>query len=119
MEFVMWIVVWMVVGVLAVASIPVLVVGTWFVIMTLILGVAEAGMWVLDLGWRRNRSRTHRPTSIPMPTSEGIDLSRLTALIPGDAQRHCRHEKEVFLGSLHLTPLASRHSASFFFHAPA
>ena len=37
MGFVMWIVMWMIVGALAVASIPVLVVGTWYVVMTVIL----------------------------------------------------------------------------------
>lgn len=73
MEFVMWIVVWMIVGVLAVALIPVLVVGTWFVIMTLIVGVADAGIWILDLGSRMTRGRKNRPTSIPMPTSGHID----------------------------------------------
>ncbi|MBA2253148.1 MAG: hypothetical protein H0W13_10695 [Nitrospirales bacterium] len=63
MEFVMWIVVWMIAGLLAVALIPMLVVGTWFVIMTLILGVADGGIWILDLGSRMTRGRKNRPTS--------------------------------------------------------
>jgi hypothetical protein len=89
MGFVMWIVVWMIVGALAVASIPVLVVGTWYVVMTLILGVADAGIWILDLGSRMIRGRENRPASMPMPTSEYIDangkkapVSTLTARIP-------------------------------------
>ena len=73
MEFVMWIVVWMIVGVLAVASIPVLVVGSWFVIMTFTLGVPDAGIWILDLGSRLTRGRKKRPRFIPMPTAGDID----------------------------------------------
>lgn len=68
----MWIVVWMIAGMVAVALIPVLVVGTWFVIMTLILGVADGGIWILDLGSKMNRGRKNRPRSIPTP-SEDID----------------------------------------------
>ena len=91
MEFIMWIVVWMIGGVLALASIPVLVVGTWFVIMTLILGIADAGIWILDLGSRMTRGQKNRPRFISMPTSEDIDandkkapVSTLTALVPVD-----------------------------------
>lgn len=69
----MWIVVWMIAGMVAVALIPVLVVGTWFVIMTLILGVADGGIWILDLGSKMNRGRKNRPRLTPMPTSENID----------------------------------------------
>lgn len=69
----MWIVVWMIAGMVAVALIPVLVVGTWFVIMTLILGVADGGIWILDLGSKMNLGRKNRPRLTPMPTSEDID----------------------------------------------
>ena len=65
MEFVMWIVVWMIGGVLALASIPVLVVGTWFVIMTLILGIADAGIWILDLARTIHERLLQRPILLP------------------------------------------------------
>ena len=35
--------------------VPVLVVGTWFVVMTVILGLADGILWVLDQGWKKNR----------------------------------------------------------------
>jgi hypothetical protein len=79
MGFVMWIVVWMIVGALAVASIPVLVVGTWYVVMTLILGVADAGIWILDLGSRMTRGPENRPRFIPMPTAGDIDAKKSTS----------------------------------------
>jgi hypothetical protein len=84
-------VVWMIVGMFAIVLIPVLVVGTWFVIMTLILGVSDAGIWILGLGSTITRGRKNRPRFIPMPTSEDIDandkkapVSTLTALIAVD-----------------------------------
>jgi hypothetical protein len=51
-ELVMWIVVGIVAGIVLV---PVLVVGTWFVVMTVILGLADGIIWLLDQGWKKNR----------------------------------------------------------------
>ena len=79
MEILMWIVVWTVIGVLAVASIPVLVVGTWYVVMTLILGVADVGIWILDQGLRITRGRASRSSS--SPPAENIDTKGKQASI--------------------------------------
>jgi hypothetical protein len=65
MEILMWIVVWTFIAILAVASIPVLVVGTWYVVMTVVLGVADVGIWILDGGSRRTRGRANQPPSTP------------------------------------------------------
>jgi hypothetical protein len=51
-ELVMWIVVGIVAGIVLV---PVLVVGTWFVVLTVILGLADGTIWLLDQGWKKNR----------------------------------------------------------------
>ena len=59
MELVAWIVVCVFVGVLAVVSMLVLVVGTWFVVMTVVLAVAAAAVWLLDQGWRVNAAERH------------------------------------------------------------
>lgn len=87
----MWMVVWMIIGMLAVASIPILVVGAWYVIMTLILGIADAGNWIFDLGSKMICGRKNRSSFIPMLTSGDINanakkapVSTLTALIPVD-----------------------------------
>jgi hypothetical protein len=50
---------WIVVGIVAVFGcivlVPVLVVGTWFVVVTVILGLADGTIWLLDQGWKKNR----------------------------------------------------------------
>jgi hypothetical protein len=88
MELVMWIVVWSIAGVLAIVSIPVLVVGTWFVVMTVILGVGNAGIWLLDHGWRARRGGVNQPRFIRLPTSglisEKLPISALPAAISVD-----------------------------------
>jgi len=54
-ELVMWIVVGIVAGLGCIVLVPVLVVGTWFVVMTVILGLADGTLWLLDQGWKKNR----------------------------------------------------------------
>ena len=58
MELMMWIVVGMVVGLGFIVLVPVLVVGTWFVVFTVILGFADGIIWLLDQGWKKNRKAT-------------------------------------------------------------
>jgi len=55
MELVMWIVVGIVAGLGGIVLVPVLVVGTWFVVITVILGLADGTTWLLDQGWKKNR----------------------------------------------------------------
>ena len=55
MELVMWIVVGIVAGLAVMVLVPVLVVGTWFVVMTVILGLADGTLWLLDQGWKKNK----------------------------------------------------------------
>jgi hypothetical protein len=85
--------VWMIVGALAAASILVLVVGTWYVVMTLILGVADAGIWILDLGSRMTRGRKKRHRFIPMPTAGDIDVKKSTSfdVACSDFRRYPHH----------------------------
>jgi uncharacterized membrane protein len=52
MELVMWIIVGPVVLLACMALIPVLVVGTWYVVMNVILGLSDGIIWVLDRRWR-------------------------------------------------------------------
>ena len=67
MELVMWIVVGIVAGLGAIALVPVLVVGGWFVVITVILGLADGTIWLLDQGWRMIRGRKRRPGVKPAP----------------------------------------------------
>ena len=66
MELVMWIVVGIVAGLAGIALVPVLVVGTWFVIMTAILGLADGIFWLLDQGWKKNRGVKGNRKLIPL-----------------------------------------------------
>lgn len=52
MELIMWIIVWTVVGLACIALIPVLVVGIWWTVMTVILGLSDGIIWVVDRRWR-------------------------------------------------------------------
>lgn len=54
----MWIVVGIVAGLGCIVLVPVLVVGTWFVVMTVILGLADGTIWLLDQGWKKNGGGT-------------------------------------------------------------
>ena len=58
MELAMWIVVGIAAGLAGIALIPILVVGTWFVIMTSILGLADGVIWLLDQRWKKSKPRT-------------------------------------------------------------
>lgn len=58
MELMMWIVVGIVAGLGFIVLVPVLVVGTWFVVMTVILGLVDGTIWLLDQGWKKNREAT-------------------------------------------------------------
>lgn len=55
MELVMWIVVGIVAALGGIVLVPVLVVGSWFVVITVILGLADGTTWLLDQGWKKNR----------------------------------------------------------------
>ena len=55
MELVMWIVVGIVAALGGIVLVPVLVVGSWFVVITVILGLADGATWLLDQGWKKNR----------------------------------------------------------------
>jgi hypothetical protein len=52
MELVMWAVLGIVMGLVGLVLIPVLVVGTWWVIMTVMLGLSDGIVWFLDRKWR-------------------------------------------------------------------
>ena len=64
MQLVMWIIVGILMGAAAIALIPVLVVGTWYVVMTVTLGLVDGIVWLLDQQWKR---RTCPQVSTRMP----------------------------------------------------
>jgi hypothetical protein len=52
MEMVMWVLGGIFMGLVGLALIPVLVVGTWWSVMTVILGLSDGIIWFLDRKWR-------------------------------------------------------------------
>ena len=52
MELMMWIVIGIVAVLGFIVLVPVLVVGTWYVLITVIMGLADGAIWLLDQGWR-------------------------------------------------------------------
>ena len=67
MELVMWIVIGIVAVLGFIVLVPVLVVGTWYVVITVIMGLADGAIWLLDEGWRTIRGRKKLP--IPVVTA--------------------------------------------------
>ena len=69
MELVMWIVIGIVAVLGFIALVPVLVVGGWYVVITVIMGLADGAIWLLDEGWRTVRGRKSRAavqTKLPL-----------------------------------------------------
>ena len=60
MELVMWIVIGIVAVLGFIVLVPVLVVGTWYVVIAVIMGLADGAIWLLDEGWRTIRGRKSR-----------------------------------------------------------
>ncbi len=60
MELVMWIVIGIVAVLGFIVLVPVLVVGGWYVVITVIMGLADGAIWLLDEGWRTIRGRKSR-----------------------------------------------------------
>jgi hypothetical protein len=58
----MWIAVGIIAGLVAIASIPLLVVGTWWVVINVLLRVVDGAIWLLDWGWRKIRA-TRKPAA--------------------------------------------------------
>ena len=67
MELLMWIVVGIVAVLGFIALVPVLVIGSWYVIITVIMGLADGAIWLLDEGWTRIRGGKRRSKVTPAP----------------------------------------------------
>jgi hypothetical protein len=55
-----------VVGIVAllgvIVLIPVLVIGGWYVVITVLLGLADGAIWLLEQGWRKIRKVQRAPS---------------------------------------------------------
>ena len=69
MELIMWIGVGMVVGLGCLVLIPVMVVGTCYVVLTTMLGISDGILWIVGRNWRTFPSwkvpRTVAPVLLP------------------------------------------------------
>ena len=63
MELAIWILAGIVAGLGFVVLVPVLVVGTWSVVITVILGLADGTIWLLE-GCKKKREATPQPQNI-------------------------------------------------------
>jgi hypothetical protein len=71
MELVMWILVGILASLGFIVLVPVLVLGTWFVVMTVILGLADGAIWLLDQGWKKNGKRLLLLEGVPRGDVDG------------------------------------------------
>jgi hypothetical protein len=73
MELVMWIVIGIVAVLGFIVLVPVLVVGGWYVVITVVMGLADGAIRLLDEGWRTVRGRNSRAavqTKLPLGLGE-------------------------------------------------
>ena len=82
MELVMWIVIGIVAVLGFIVLVPVLVVGTWYVVITVIMGLADGAIWLLDEGWRTIRGRKSRAEVRTKPPLGLGDANGEKQLIP-------------------------------------
>jgi hypothetical protein len=75
MELVMWIMVAILAGAASIVLIPVLVLGTWYVVMTVTLGLVDGIVWLLDQRWKP-RIRSSFATSVP-PKAIDVDNGKV------------------------------------------
>ena len=79
MEHMLWIIGGIIGVLVAIVLVPVLVVGTWFVVMTVIMGITDGVIWVLDGGWKRpaRKSRSEATRVRPVNVSGAHDDRRV------------------------------------------
>jgi fatty acid desaturase len=63
-ELVLMIVVGIIVALGVLVLAPLLIVGSWFVIITVILGLVDGASWLLDQGWRKIRPEVKPAASL-------------------------------------------------------
>ena len=84
MELVMWIVIGIVAVLGAIVLVPVLVVGGWYVVITVIMGLADGAIWLLDEGWRTIRGRKSRAevqTKLPLGLGDANGEQRAISVV--------------------------------------
>jgi len=78
-ELVMWIMVGILAGLASIVLIPVLVIGTWYVVMTVTMGLVDGIVWLLDQRWK-HPTRTLASKRMP---SEVVDVARGNVVMTG------------------------------------
>ena len=71
MELLLWIVVGIIVALGVLVLAPLLIVGSWFIIISVILGVADGAIWLLDEGWRKIRPAVKPAASLALLDTPG------------------------------------------------
>jgi hypothetical protein len=81
MEQLMWIGIWIAAAVGLLISIPVLVIGGWFLVVTLIMGLADKTIELLDQGWKaiRRRIQTRAKPALRVGPQNGIQPKELSS----------------------------------------
>jgi hypothetical protein len=82
-ELLLWIVVGVVAGVGFIALVPVLVVGGWFVVITVILGLADRTIWLLDQMGKLVRGPLLVLAGSHHPVSQLTAPRTVTSKVPG------------------------------------
>jgi len=79
MEQLIWIGIWFIAGVSLLALIPVLVIGGWFIVITLIMGLCDKTVGWLDQGWKTlsRRIRTREKPALKAGQQNAIQSKEL------------------------------------------
>ncbi len=87
MEQLIWIGIWVIAGISLLALIPVLVIGGWFIVITLIMGLCDKTIGLLDQGWKtlNRRIRTREKPALNAGQRNAIQSKELA---PASASPH-------------------------------
>jgi hypothetical protein len=89
MEQLMWVGIWIVAGICLLILIPVLVIGGWFIVVTLIMGLFDKTIGLLDQGWKtiRRKIRTRETPVLRVSQQNAIESKELAAVSgsPGES----------------------------------
>ena len=79
MEQLIWIGIWVIAGISLLALIPVLVIGGWFIVITLIMGLCDKTIGLLDEGWKtlNRRIRTREKPLLKVGQQNAIQSKEL------------------------------------------
>jgi hypothetical protein len=65
----------------SIVLVPTIVLGTWWVVMTTIIGMVDGAVWLLDTGWRTSDVNSVREATPMLPRDVAATIGVTTARV--------------------------------------